>query len=250
MKLKCALLPLLLLVSELSVMTLAVGSNGVIQIVGVGEYCIGYFDALQFTYRLDYATCQNCDGLSVACFGQVAEICPWNYDSGCVGLYIDSHSDYEEYDYTCSAGCISKQGCTAKANAYFTGIGTVGDSNSCPFACNPGYTRSGALCVGAAAPTTTAAITQPLTTPAPTAQAGPNAYFTGVGTIAGDSLSCPFDCSVGYTKSDYSCVMACSNGNYFSNGGCVPCRTCTSGHWLNGCTAANAGDCIVCDNNS
>jgi hypothetical protein len=119
--------------------------------------------------------------------------------------------------------------CTTIENAHLTESGE-GRITDCPFDCNGGFVKSGDFCV--------------------LLPAGPNAYFTGVGTIAGDSLSCPFDCSVGYTKSDYSCVMACSNGNYFSNGGCVPCRTCTSGHWLNGCTAANAGDCIVCDNNS
>jgi hypothetical protein len=69
-----------------------------------------------------------------------------------------------------------------------------------------------------------------------------------VGTIAGDSRSCPFDCSVGYAKSGYSCVMACSNGNYLLNGVCEPCKTCTAGHWLSGCTAANAGYCTACNN--
>ncbi len=236
----------------MSVYVSAAGDNGVKQTPGIGEYCSNYYSGDSAIAILEStATTSSC----LACFGQTLQACAWNCGAYCGGTYSSylAWKSKNIFIYTCSAGCVSTASCTSKPNAFFTGIGTVGDSNSCPFACNSGYVKSGASCISittaAVTTTTPAPTTQPPTTPTPSTPAGPNGYFTGVGT-AGDNKSCPFECSVGYYKSQesYACVNACPTGQYLLNGACVTCKTCDSGYWLSGCTGASAGMCSTCNN--
>lgn len=78
--------------------------------------------------------------------------------------------------------------------------------------------------------------------------AKPNSYFTGSGTITGDATSCPFGCNAGYTKSGSSCVSACTSTQYWLNGVCTACATCSQGYYLSGCGVTSPGVCTSCTN--
>lgn len=244
---------LFLCVLDMQLLIEAAGNDGTPQLVGVGMYCSSYFTAANV--RATSISTESC----LHCYPNTNRglTCPWSCNVGgmCYSVLISySYTTFKgDNQHYCLSGCVSTTPCTAKPNAYFTGNGTVGDPNSCPFACNSGYVKSGASCISittaAVTTTTPAPTTQPPTTPTPSTPAGPNGYFTGVGT-AGDNKSCPFECSVGYYKSQesYACVNQCPTGQYLLNGACVTCKTCDSGYWLSGCTGASAGMCSTCNN--
>jgi hypothetical protein len=272
----------------------AAGNNGRKQIPKTGEYCANYFDAYSFRYDMLISQCQNCDGTCTACKFKEDPICPWECYFGCSGSYIDFafNPDREKYDYICSAGCVSTASCTPISDGYFTGAGTInGNSNSCPFNCNAGFTKSGLACVCplgqyslngvcvACSSVTNGYFTGPGTVVgdanscpfacnAPFVKSGSacvcllgqyplngacaactpvaNGYFTGPGTVAGHANSCPFDCTAPFVKSGSACV--CAAGKYNVNGACTPCQTCDAGKWLQNCAGSDAGQCVACNN--
>ena len=121
-----------------------IGNNGVIQTIGVGQYCTNYFNGFVdklSNYRED--TCEVCDYECGFCYSGEVQNCPWNCHAGCEMPYDIGNW----YKVTCSAGCVSMASCTPITNGEFTGIGTVGDSTSCDFRCNSGYTKTGRSCV-------------------------------------------------------------------------------------------------------
>ena len=168
-----------------------VGNNGLIQVLGVGEYCTNYRDGpLASNFYGSSSVLPSC----YFCLNG-NRMCPWNCNSGCLAVYQNVYRDgygFHSISY-CSAGCLHKSDCTSI----------------------------------------------------------PNGYFTGNGTIVGGPTSCPFECNVGYTKSVSSCVfqpVTCSLNQYVVNNVCTPCRTCTNGYWLDGCTGSNPGTCTLCNN--
>jgi hypothetical protein len=168
-----------------------IGNNGVIQVPGVGEYCTNYrYGPLTSNWYGAGNPLPSC----YLCFdGQ--KKCPWNCNSGCFSVYQNVYvtgKGHHSISY-CSDGCLHKSDCTSI----------------------------------------------------------PNGYFTGNGTIVGDSTSCPFQCNTGYTKYESSCVyepVTCSQGQYVKNNVCTPCQTCANGYWLDGCTGSNPGTCTACNN--
>jgi hypothetical protein len=263
------------------------GNNGEVQYPVTGEYCTNYVNAINHQSYF----CDVCTALSFCRSGYMA-VCPWNYGSNLcqVAAYGFNNDNYQdEYNVLCAAGCVSTSVCTAVSNGRFTGAGTTpGNPNSCPFACNAGYTKSGMSCVPVvvvpitaapttaapttaaattttaapttaaattttAAPTTAAPTTAAQTTPVPTTTptpnaAGPNAFFTGAGTIANNATSCPFRCADGYFIDGYACVPSCPLGKYLSSGACVECTPCPNGHYKTGCLGASPGTCEGCTN--
>jgi hypothetical protein len=125
-----------------------IGNNGVIQTIGVGQYCTNYFNGLNDESRLP-DPCNPCDFECGFCHQGESARCPWNCNNGCTSsvYYYDPDSGEDVYSTICSAGCVSAASCTPIANGEFTGIGTVGDSTSCDFRCNAGYTKTGRSCV-------------------------------------------------------------------------------------------------------
>jgi hypothetical protein len=124
--------------------------NGYIQYPVTGEYCETFYDVGSFQFTLDVNDCGTCEKQCAACKQHPFAKCPWNCHNGCEGIltYEDWFTSSEIYDYTCNAGCVVKSACTPIANAQFTGSGiTVGDSTSCPFTCNAGYTKTGSSCI-------------------------------------------------------------------------------------------------------
>jgi hypothetical protein len=101
----------------------------------------------------------------------------------------------------------------ATPSGYYTGSGVNGDSNSCPFACNAGYTAAGRSC-----------------------------YPCAPGSYSGVSRSVCQACNAGY-YSEYAGASSCKNcsaGNYSGSGasGCSRCATgFTSQEASSNCTA-------------
>lgn len=128
-----------------SCLVTAGGWDGTIQYPGTGEYCQYYHQLREFEIN-DYTPSSSCR----PCWDGPELQCPWNCNVGCSGVDNGYDSAYNVYksSYTCVEGCMFTDLCFAIDNGYFTGSGaTVGDPMSCPFDCNPGYTRVDFSCV-------------------------------------------------------------------------------------------------------
>jgi hypothetical protein len=131
-----------------------IGKNGVIQVPGVGQYCLEYFIPKYPTgpptyggsyYLMVSDNCwqDNCDGTCGLCYNSPYQVCPWNCYEGCQGSYLNYYPQFEytDYKFHCSSGCVAMANCAPVDNALFV----AGDN--CPFQCNAGYTKSGNACV-------------------------------------------------------------------------------------------------------
>jgi hypothetical protein len=227
----------------------AAGNDGLIQYPDNGQYCVDYFEGQIF--RDDISL--SCLGLQCTCNmckDGNKPLCPWECDfSTCRARYVSTNTNSISYDYNCPAGCVSTASCTPVENGYFLSPGSVnGDPKSCFFDCNTGYIKSGYSCVTRTPGTGEYCVLDSYLGCEEIASCTPiaNAAFTGPGTEVGNANSCLFECNTGFVKSGSACV--CPAGQYYADGKCNACRTCSMGEWLQNCAGSDAGQCVACNN--
>ena len=131
--------------------------------------------------------------------------------------------------------------CTVKpSSSAFTSAGAPYNTDTCTWACNPGYYRSGTTCTAC----TTAAC--------------PVGQYRGACTATGDApcVACtkaPANAaytSAGSPANTDSCAWAYKSGFYLSAGACVACSTssCPVGQYRGACAANADAPCAPCTN--
>ena len=211
---------------------------------GTGQFCSQYL--IETVFNVYVNDIETDSGVEIACATMDSGgnyqpgICEWLYGQGCTRVGSFS-SAYEEYNtWQCASGCFTASPCTnGVLNSIFTGPGTIGNPNSCPIACNPGYVLQNGTCnlVGNCANCSAGTYSSSASSSACLSCAG----GTYTGRIGGTAC---FGCPSGtYAANGSTACTNCSAGTYASSANSPACNVCTGG-WFSNATSSTA--CYVC----